>query len=188
MLIILFKLIFCTLTLVKILASDVVMEMNEFGILEGNQDSSLITRAQCEDREERLFSVNDETLEGVSSVVPNNQQSIAISNLEEPPFPQAFSSQTLEENGNGNFLSGLSTDRIVDHLVGPNRRHPFGNFLHSFILWDTPVPFSTTDSRFGKPTMLEFISAFLCLCISGLIIFIIILNTCNRCLQTYSQV
>jgi hypothetical protein len=184
----LLKIIFYTLILVEIIASDAVLKSNESGILEVEPASSLNTREQSEERDERIYSVNDKTLEDLRNIEPNNPQSIPISDFVESPLPQAFDSQNLEEIGNDDFLSRMNTERIVDHMIGQNRSHSFGNFLQSFILCDIPIPFSTSNNRWGGPTLLELISAFLCLCISSFIIFLIIINICDRCLATYSQV
>jgi hypothetical protein len=166
----LLEIVFYTLILVKSLASDVEMEINEFGILERNQFSSLNTI----ERDERLFSGNDETLD--------------MNNLVAPPLPQSFNNQNQEETDN--CLSGITTERIVDHLVEPDRRHSSGNFLQSFILCDVPNPCPISEERWGDPTVLELAAALVCLCIIGFIIFLILISTCDpaNCLASKGQV
>jgi hypothetical protein len=167
----LFKIIFYALVLVEILASDALLKTNESGILELEPGSSLNSQTQCEERDDGLYSVSDETLEIANNIVPNNLQSIPTSDFEEPPLPQVFNNQNQEQNENDNFLSGMTTERVVDHLIGRDRRHPCGSFLRSFIFCDVPLPFSTDDSGWGRPTLREYTAV----CISFSIFLFMIL-------------
>jgi hypothetical protein len=173
----LLKIIFCTLILVEILASDVALELDIYDNLVGELDSLLNTNEQSKENDEILFSVNDETLEKENNVVPNNQQSIPISNFAEPPLLHASNSQ----NRNDSFLSGISTERIVDYLVGPDQRHSSGNFFQSFLLCGYPNPWSHNCGLNGWKVR-EVVGAFLCACVLLFLFFFILLGTCGQCL------